>query len=260
MSDSSIAFQIGSLTVKWYGVIIVLGMIMALITAYKLAKRRNLDPEELINIALVVIPTGVIGARLYYVILEWENYSQNLGAIFKIWNGGLAIHGALIAAILGGWLYTKIKKQPFFAWADVIIPGVALAQAIGRWGNYFNQEAHGYETDLSWGIEINGINYHPTFLYESLWDFGVFIFLIILLTKPMRRHPYREGYALAWYMILYSIGRFFIEGLRTDSLMIGPFRMAQIVSIILFILGIIILIRRWKIAPAPNSHRKKKKK
>jgi phosphatidylglycerol:prolipoprotein diacylglycerol transferase len=185
----------------------------------------------------VAIPSGLIGARLYYVIFNWDYYSQNISQILNFRGGGMAIHGALIGGILAGYLFSRYKKMSFFKLADTVIIGVPLAQAIGRWGNFINQEAHGGPTNLPWGIMVNGEKVHPTFLYESIWNIGIFIFLWIF-----RKKKQYEGEVIVLYTILYSLGRFFIEGLRTDSLMIGPFRMAQVISLVGVIGGIIVHI------------------
>ena len=148
----------------------------------------------------------------------------------------MAIHGGLIGAILVGILYGKIKKKPFWLFADVTMPSVALGQAIGRWGNFFNQEAYGYETNLPWAMYIDGAYRHPTFLYESIWDLGLCLFLLWYLNRP----PKKQGYVLAFYAFGYSLGRFFIEQLRTDSLMLGPFRMAMVISVAGMLIGVAI--------------------
>ena len=169
------------------------------------------------------------------MIFNWSYYAGNISEILNFRGGGLAIHGGLIGGILAGFIYAKIKKINFFKLADCVVIGVPLAQAIGRWGNFFNQEAHGGPTDLPWGIMVDGVKVHPTFLYESIWDFGVFVFLLLF-----RKKQKYEGQILVNYIILYSIGRFFIEGLRTDSLMLGPLKMAQVISLVCIIVGVIL--------------------
>ena len=189
-----------------------------------------------IDFAIFGVPIGIVGARLYYVIFEWEYYSQNLNKIFAIREGGLAIYGGIIAGLIVAIVFCKIKKISFWSFTDALAPGVVLAQGIGRWGNYINQEAHGTPTNLPWGIEIDGVKVHPTFLYESLWDVAIFLFLYLYLVK----HKKFKGQVFVAYMILYGIGRYFIEGMRTDSLYIGPLRVSQIVSIIAVVVGIIL--------------------
>ena len=222
-----VAFSIFGIDVMWYGILMALGMIIGTLLAIKEGKRVGIKEDDILDLAIVAIPSGLIGARLYYVIFNWDYYSQNISQVLNFRGGGMAIHGALIGGILAGYLFSRYKKMSFFKLADTVIIGVPLAQAIGRWGNFINQEAHGGPTNLPWGIMVNGEKVHPTFLYESIWNIGIFIFLWIF-----RKKKQYEGEVIVLYTILYSLGRFFIEGLRTDSLMIGPFRMAQVISLI----------------------------
>lgn len=229
-----VAFTIFGIDVMWYGILMATGMILGTYLALKEAERVGISEDDVLNLAIFAIPAGVLGARLYYVIFNWGYYSQNPSQILNFRGGGMAIHGALIGGILAGLIYTKIKKINFFKMADIALIGMPLAQAIGRWGNYINGEAHGGPTNLPWGIMVDGVKVHPTFLYESIWDFGIFIFLWMF-----RKKKKYEGQVAVYYIILYSLGRFFIEGLRTDSLMIGPLRMAQVISLVGVIGGII---------------------
>lgn len=229
-----VAFTIFGIDVMWYGILMATGMILGTLLALREAKRVGISEDDVLNLAIFAIPSGVIGARLYYVIFNWGYYSQNPSQILNFRGGGMAIHGALIGGILAGLIYTRIKNINFLKMADIALIGMPLAQAIGRWGNYINGEAHGGPTDLPWGIMVDGVKVHPTFLYESIWDFGIFIFLWIF-----RKNKKYEGQIAIYYIILYSLGRFFIEGLRTDSLMIGPLRMAQVISLVGVIGGII---------------------
>lgn len=229
-----VAFTLFGIDIMWYGILLAIGMLSATFIALKESKRLNIKEDDILNLAMITIPCGIIGARAYYVIFNWSFYSQNLSEILNFRGGGLAIHGGLLAGILAGFIYTKIKKLNFFKVADCVVLGVPLAQAIGRWGNYLNKEAHGGPTDLPWGILIDGQKVHPTFLYESIWNVGVFIFLFLF-----RKKQKYEGQILINYVILYSIGRFFIEGLRTDSLMLGPLKMAQVISLVFIVVGII---------------------
>lgn len=222
-----VAFTIFGIDIMWYGILMATGMILGVLLALKEAKRVGIDEDDVLNLALIAIPSGLLGARLYYVIFNWSYYSQNVSEILNFRGGGMAIHGALIGGILAGFIYTKIKGIYFFKMADAVMLGIPLAQAIGRWGNYINGEAHGGPTDLPWGIMVDGMKVHPTFLYESIWDLGIFIFLWLF-----RKNKKYEGQLAIYYIILYSLGRFFIEGLRTDSLMIGPLRMAQVISLV----------------------------
>lgn len=231
-----VAFTIFGIDVMWYGVLIATGMLIGIALAVREAKRVGISEDDVLNIAIIAIPVAIICARLYYVIFSWDYYSQNPGEIFNIRGGGLAIHGGLIGGILTGFIYAKVKKLDFFKTADAVMVGMPLAQAIGRWGNFINGEAHGGPTSLPWGIMVDGVKVHPTFLYESIWDFGIFLFIMLY----MRKKKTYEGEVIVSYITLYSIGRFFIEGLRTDSLMFGPIRMAQFVSLVGVVGGLIL--------------------
>ncbi|MGL4914102.1 MAG: prolipoprotein diacylglyceryl transferase [Romboutsia sp.] len=229
-----VAFSIFGIDVMWYGILMATGMIIGTLIALREAKRVGIKEDDVLDLAIIAIPIGLLSARLYYVIFNWSFYSQNLSHILNFRGGGMAIHGALIGGILTGYIFTKIKKINFLKMADAVIIGMPLAQAIGRWGNFINQEAHGGPTDLPWGIMVDGVKVHPTFLYESMWNVGIFILLWVF-----RKKKQYEGQIIVWYVTLYSLGRFFIEGLRTDSLMIGPLRMAQVISLVGVLGGII---------------------
>lgn len=231
-----VAFTIFGIDVMWYGVLIALGMLIGIALAVREAKRVGISEDDVLNIAIITIPVAIICARLYYVIFSWDYYSQNPSEIFNIRGGGLAIHGGLIGGILTGFIYAKVKKLDFFKTADAVMVGMPLAQAIGRWGNFINGEAHGGPTSLPWGIMVDGVKVHPTFLYESIWDFGIFLFIMFY----MRKKKTYEGEVIVSYITLYSIGRFFIEGLRTDSLMFGPIRMAQFISLVGVVGGLVL--------------------
>ena len=231
-----VAFTIFGIDVMWYGVLIATGMLIGIALAIRESKRVGISEDDVLNIAIIAIPVAIICARLYYVIFSWDYYSQNPGEIFNIRGGGLAIHGGLIGGILTGFIYAKVKKLDFFKTADAVMVGMPLAQAIGRWGNFINGEAHGGPTSLPWGIMVDGVKVHPTFLYESIWDFGIFLFIMFY----MRKKKTYEGEVIVSYITLYSIGRFFIEGLRTDSLMFGPIRMAQFISLVGVVGGLIL--------------------
>lgn len=247
-----VAFDVFGLEIRWYGVIISMGVIAAMLLIYMLAKKKDLNYDTIIDAFLVTFPISIIGARLYYVAFEFENFNSFMDMI-NIRNGGMAIHGGVIAALISGYFFAKYKKINFLKYVDVIMPGVILAQAIGRWGNFMNQEAHGgpvtqefiskFPEFIQKGMLIKGTYYHPTFLYESIWNLLVCGILVYILLKKKEG---RDGVILGGYMILYSIGRFFIEGLRTDSLMFMGLRTAQIVSLlgILFGIGLIIWVNR----------------
>ncbi|GAA0231784.1 prolipoprotein diacylglyceryl transferase [Metaclostridioides mangenotii] len=229
-----VAFSLFGIDVMWYGILMAAGMMTAILIALKESKRVGIDEDDVINIAIIAIPVGLICARIYYVVFNWSDYAGNFMEMINVRGGGLAIHGGLIGGILAGFLYTKFKKMNFFKTADSVMLGMPLAQAIGRWGNYINGEAHGGPTDLPWGIMVDGMKVHPTFLYESVWNLCVFAFLVF--TRKKKKY---EGQIMVNYIVLYSLGRFFIEGLRTDSLMFGPLRMAQVISLIGIIGGVI---------------------
>ncbi|MGI5998180.1 MAG: prolipoprotein diacylglyceryl transferase [Lutispora sp.] len=230
-----VAFEIFGISVRWYGILISLGMLLGICIAYFEAKRLGYNPDDIIDLALWAIPAALIGARLYYVIFQWEYYKGNILKILNTREGGLAIHGGIIGGVLAGYLFTRIKKMPFWKTADIVAPSIALGQAIGRWGNFINGEAHGGPTNLPWGIIVDGVKVHPTFLYESLWDFGLFIFLILY-----RKNKKFDGEVFLLYGIIYSAGRFWIEGLRTDSLMFLGMRVAQLISILIIVFGLLL--------------------
>lgn len=235
-----VAFNLFGLEIRWYGIIIASGMALALSLAYQRAPSEGVDREDLLDILLPAIPMGVIGARLYYVLFNLEHYNS-LKEVLNLRSGGLAIHGALILGIATAIIVCKYKKLQVLRVFDLLAPSLALAQAIGRWGNFMNGEAHGGPTDLPWAITINGQKVHPTFLYESLWCLALCIFLL-WLAKGKKFH----GQLTFLYFILYSIERFFVEGLRTDSLMIGQFKQAQLLSLGLIIAATIAYIHTMK--------------
>lgn len=244
-----IAFSIGSIDVHWYGVLIATAILIGTYLAIKEAEKQGINPDHFFNLVLIILPSAFIGARLYYVIFRWDYYSQYLLEIPAFWHGGLAIHGGILGGLLGGLLFLKRYRLHFWQSADIIAPSLILGQAIGRWGNWINQEAYGYEVDpavVPWAMYIDGAYRHPTFLYESLWNLLVFGFLLWL----RRRRGIRWGDVALSYLALYSLGRFFIEGFRTDSLMLTPsLRVAQLVSVIGILLGFGLLFYR---------HRRKK--
>lgn len=231
-----IAFNIFGLDIRWYGIFIATGMMVAILLASFTSKLKGVNYDELLNIAIIAFPMAIIGARLYYVIFEFSQYQDNLLDIFNIREGGLAIHGGVIFGMATAFIYTRYKKENFLEFADVAAPCIIIAQSIGRWGNFFNSEAHGgpvteafiskFPTFIQKGMLIGETYYHPTFLYESIWNVLVGLLLIYLLTKTLKK-----GTVFFSYIGLYSLGRFFIEGLRTDSLMFGGMRVAQMISL-----------------------------
>lgn len=222
-----VAFSIFGLDIMWYGILIACGILMAILVSSKEARRLGYQEGQVTDICLFAIPLGILGARLYYVAFNWSHYAGDLREIINIRGGGLAIHGGILAGILTVWVFTRIKKLEFFRTADILVLGLPMAQAIGRWGNFINGEAHGGPTNLPWAILVEGQRVHPTFLYESVWDWMIFVYIFMI-----RKNKKYEGQLLVDYIFLYSLGRFFIEGLRTDSLMLGPIKMAQLISLV----------------------------
>ena len=236
IAPDRVAFTIFGLDVMWYGLLIGGGFLLAALIAYKRAPKHGIKPDFILDLVIWMVPAAIIGARAYYVIFSWEDFSGDWSKIFDVRSGGLAIHGGLILWFLVGYFVCRHCKQSFIATADLAAVVIPLAQAIGRWGNFFNEEAHGGPTDLPWAQIINGVGYHPTFLYESIWCFLLFLFL---LWFDNHRRSF-DGQIICLYMMLYSVERFFVEGLRTDSLMIGPLRQAQVISIVLFAAGLVL--------------------
>ncbi|PCF38267.1 prolipoprotein diacylglyceryl transferase [Staphylococcus delphini] len=246
-----VAFSLGGLEVKWYGIIIASAILIGYWIAQKSAQSVGFREDDLVNILLVCVFVAIISARLYFVLFQLDYYIQNPIEIPMIWHGGIAIHGGLIGAFAMGIYYCYRKNWHPFQLGDVVAPSIILAQGIGRWGNFMNHEAHGGPVSRSFleslhlpqfiieNMQINGIYYQPTFLYESIWDVIGFIILITI-----RRHL-KIGETFFIYIIWYSIGRFYIEGLRTDSLMLTEtIRIAQAVSIVSIIIGIIFIVWR----------------
>lgn len=238
-----VAFSIFGIDIMWYAILITTGIILGLYFVSKLADYKNLDKEMPSDLLLWVLVPAILGARLYYVIFSWDYYSKNPSEIIMIRNGGLAIYGGLLTAFLITYIYSKKKKIPFLTILDIFAPGIALGQAIGRWGNFINKEAYGRATDLPWAIIIDGQKVHPTFLYESLGDFVIFIVLYNLCKKNRNE----EGTIISLYFILYGILRFFVEGLRTDSLYFLGMRVSQLVSLVLVVIGVVICIKNKKL-------------
>jgi phosphatidylglycerol:prolipoprotein diacylglycerol transferase len=239
-TPNRVAFTVFGIDIMWYGLLIGIGMVLAVLLACKRAKKHGLSDDRMLDVALWSIPAGVIGARIYYVIFQWDQYKDNLKSIFNIREGGLAIHGGILVGVgLALILLKYVWKEDVLAYVDLFMPSIALGQAIGRWGNYFNQEAYGCETKLPWGMLVKGKFVHPTFLYESIWCLLLCIFLIWLADSGRKKF---KGQILCLYLILYSVERFFVEALRTDSLMIGPLRQAQVISLVLIALGCVLWV------------------
>lgn len=236
MLINPVAFYLGSKPVYWYGIIIALGFCLAVFYAYAEAKRTGLDPDHIANVVLIGAPVAIVGARLYYVVFNWSAYKNDLSEIVAIWNGGLAVYGGLIAGCLAGLVYCKCAKIGFLRLADIAVGGFFIGQLVGRWGNFMNCEAYGGETDLPWkmGVIERGrmIFVHPTFLYESLWNLIGFSIMFVL-----RKKKKYDGQLFYFYMLWYGTGRIRIEGLRTDSLYLGNFRVSQIVAALCIVTG-----------------------
>lgn len=236
-----VAFTLFGKEVYWYGIIIALGFITAILVCSSLAEKSGLTKDNIYDIVLWATVPAIICARIYYVIFNFSSYKNNLWDIFKIWEGGIAIYGAIIGAVLTAYLYCKIKKLDVKKTFDVACIGVIIGQIIGRWGNFVNVEAYGSETTLLWRMAIEQgskiIEVHPTFLYESLWNLVVLaIMLIIFFNKKF------DGEVFATYIFGYGAGRAVIEGLRTDSLYVGSFRISQIFAIITALAALIYII------------------
>ena len=258
--DSAICFpMLGNLTVNppsyftvfgkniyFYGVIIGLGFILGMLYCARRSREFGLKPDDVYDLMIWLIPFSIIGARLYYVLFELENYLQHSAEIFAIREGGLAIYGGIIAGILVIWAVSRKKKVPVAAFLDLVVFGLLIGQIIGRWGNFMNREAFGAETDIFCRMGLiapdgSSIYVHPTFLYESLWNLGILIFLIIFTKKGKRRY---DGQCLLLYFLLYGLGRAWIEGLRTDSLYIGGsnIRVSQALSLVLAVISLAVLL------------------
>ncbi len=246
-----ILIQIGNIQIYWYSFILFIAFILGCFLALKEAKKQDISEEFMINLFFYMIPICLVGARLYYILFNLDYYLQDPVEMLKVWEGGLAIHGGVISAFIFIVYYTKKHNVKLFKLTDILVISLILGQIMGRWGNFMNSEAYGPETTLSFlnsihipkfiinGMFINGAYYHPTFLYESLWNLiGLIIMLIIRKNKNNK-----IGYLSAFYLIWYGIGRFLIEGLRTDSLMFFNLKIAQIVSIVMVLCGIFLLIR-----------------
>ncbi|MCM3730392.1 prolipoprotein diacylglyceryl transferase [Fictibacillus nanhaiensis] len=249
-----VVIALGPIQIYWYGVIIMSGAFIGLLIATRESERLYLPRETFVDLVFFAIPISIIFARVYYVIFKWEYYSAHPNQILAIWEGGLAMHGVLIGAILTIIVFAKVREISFWKITDILAPSLILGQAIGRWGNFINQEAHGGPVSRGFledlflpefiinQMYIEGTYYHPTFLYESLWNFGGFIVLMSL-----RRTNLRRGELFLTYIIYYSFGRFFIEGMRTDSLMLTEnLRIAQVISIVLILVAIQIIWYRRK--------------
>jgi phosphatidylglycerol:prolipoprotein diacylglycerol transferase len=238
-SPGAIAFHLGPLTVRWYGILMASAILVGFWLAQRRAIEEGLPADQILRAGQWAVVAGLVGARLYEVIFNWDYYGRFPEKIIAVWEGGLAIHGGLIVGPLVGIWLARRWNVPIRRSLDVIAPSMILGQAIGRWGNFFNEEAFGRPTDLPWKLyispshrppELRSFDYfHPTFLYESLWDLAVFLLLAFVLRSRLRDRP---GALFFAYIGLYSIGRFAVEALRLDSFWLGPIRVPQLASVI----------------------------
>ena len=270
-SPGSQLINLGFISIKWYGLLIAISVLLGLNLSKKLARSRGIDPNFISEILPSLVLSSIIGARVYYVIFEYQQFSGdkffttikilniylNIPSFLAIWEGGIAIHGALLGGFLSIYLFCKSKKIPLKIFLDLLMPSVILGQSIGRWGNFFNNEAFGIPTNLPWKLFIplsnrpnifaNSQYFHPTFLYESLWNLIIFTILIYIFNKQRKDNSIMPGLITSLYLVTYSFGRFWIEGLRIDSLCLGGFppycegglRVAQFISIFLFSSGLV---------------------
>lgn len=254
-----VAFSLLGRDVAWYGILITIGMVLAVLYAnYVGTKREKLDSDLIIDLAFFIIIFGVIGARLYYVLFEWDAYYvpgdllETLKNVVAIWKGGLAIYGGIIVGLLTAFVFAKVRKVPFLKLFDILAPTVMIGQIIGRWGNFINMEAHGGSTNLPWrmgllysrddsglttGIWDSEMYVHPTFLYESLWNLIGFVIL-----HNVYKNKKFDGQMFSMYLIWYGFGRMLIEGLRTDSLYLGSVRISQLVGFVSCLVGIFVFL------------------
>ncbi|MDX2099209.1 MAG: prolipoprotein diacylglyceryl transferase [Leptolyngbyaceae cyanobacterium bins.59] len=249
-SPGPIIFDWGFLELRWYGLLIASAVLMGVTLSQFLAEKRGVDPDLLGDLAIWLVVGAIPCARLYYVAFEWRDYANRPEDIIAIWKGGIAIHGAILGGLLASLIFSRLKRVSFWQLLDLVSPSLILGQAIGRWGNFFNSEAFGAPTDLPWKLLIplerrpRGLEtvayYHPTFLYESLWNGMVFILILTLFFRGLRGRPsLKSGTLFLVYLVAYSSGRIWIEGLRTDSLMLGPLRIAQVVSLVAIAIGLL---------------------
>ena len=234
---TSTSLNISHLTIHWYGVIIALGMGLEVWLAARREARLGLEKETALNLALLGIPAAIVGARLYYVAFSWQAYADDPVKALYIWEGGMAIYGGIIGGVLAGFIYARVKKQPFLRLADLAAPSIALGQAIGRWGNFVNQEAYGAAATAAWQkrfpvsvfIQADGLWHYATFFYESAW---CFLIVAALLFAERKGRFHRDGELFGTYVFLYALERALVEGLRTDSLYLGPVRVSQLLSLV----------------------------
>ncbi len=240
-----VAFNLFGKDIYWYGIIIAVGFALALWYALSQEKRVGFPKDTVTDLVLLCVPVAIICARIYFVAFKWSDYAGDFLKMIAIWDGGIAIYGGLIGGFATGLIYCRVKKLNFYQVADVVAPSILIGQAIGRFGNFVNAEAHGGITALPWRMSIveatGTFCYHPTFLYESLWNITGFVILHLLRKKK----PF-DGFFLWAYVLWYGLGRVWIEGLRTDSLMLGNLRISQIVAGVCIIVSAVVIIIKWK--------------
>ena len=247
-----LALSIGPLKIYWYGIIICLGIVLGFTLAYMRMKNIGVSADDVADLALISVPCAIVGARLYYVFATWENV-HSFYDVIAIWEGGIAIYGAVIGGVIGFTLVCRYKKNPLLKMYDCAAPGLILGQILGRWGNFFNAEAYGIAESYDFlgkkfdiaslsesnplRMTIDGLTVHPTFLYESLWNLAGFILMNVFFKKKAF-----DGEVLLWYLTWYGLGRCFIEGLRGDSLYIGTLRVSQLLAFVCFAIGVILIV------------------
>ena len=228
--------------IYWYGIIICIGFVLAALYVNARVKEFGVTSDNLVDCLIICVQTGIVCARIYYVIFEWGYYSQHPSEIIAIWNGGIAIYGAVIGVLIALLVYSRVKKLPFATLCDLAALGLLIGQCIGRWGNFVNGEAHGGPTDLPWGMSIDGADpVHPTFLYESVWNLVGFVGLHF----HSKKRKFRGEIALL-YVAWYGLGRAWIEGLRTDSLYLGTLRVSQVLAALSCIAAVAVLVRQYR--------------
>lgn len=252
-SPGPVIVEIGPFILRWYGLLIASAVLIGVSLSQELAQRRQVNPELISDLAIWLVLSAIPSARIYYVLFQWDSYANNPGEMIAIWKGGIAIHGAILGGLVASLIFARLRQVPFWQLVDLVAPSLILGQAIGRWGNFFNSEAFGRPTDLPWKLYIpperrppgylNVEYFHPTFLYESLWNLLVFGGLLTLFFRGLKGKPrLKLGTIFLLYLVGYSSGRFWIEGLRTDSLMLGPLRIAQVVSLVGISIGLLGLL------------------
>ena len=260
-SPGPILLEVGAIAIRWYGLLIAAAVLIGVTLSQYLAKKRQVNPDLLADLAIWLVIGAIPGARLYYVTFQWQQYAQRpWWNALAIWQGGIAIHGAIIGGTIATIIFARLNRVSLWQLLDLALPSVILGQAIGRWGNFFNSEAFGKPTSLPWKLYIapryrpielaQSEYFHPTFLYESLWNLGIFALIIWLFfwglrnrdCEASRRHRLKTGTITAVYLIGYSLGRVWIEWLRTDSLMLGVLKVAQVISLGGIAFGTLILV------------------